>query len=105
MKSVQELVWKRMRDEVRQVDRRVNRISVRSQQTQTARGVPASTLANAPRAADGGLSDGSEYIDLLWISNGRKPNEGAGNGSGVLAIYDAGQDAWLRVGDYAVVQT
>jgi len=39
---------------------------------------------------------------LAIINNARKPGEGAGAGTGVLAMYRAGVD-WLRVGDYTVV--
>lgn len=65
--------------------------------------VPAYTLAAAPLAVDGGLGDGTSYVTLAWISNGRKSGEGAGLGTGVLAVYQASTDQWLRLTDYSVV--
>ena len=38
---------------------------------------------------------------LLHVLNGRKPTEGAGAGTGVLAVDDG--VAWRRVGDYTTV--
>lgn len=100
-----EKIWRALRQDVERVQRRVDRLSVKTQRSETAGGVPASTLANAPRAADGGMSDGTNYIDLLWISDGRKPGEDANVGTGVLAVYSATTDSWLRIGDYTPVET
>lgn len=103
MRDPAEALWRALKSEVSRVDTRINRLQTLTQRSETTGGVAASTLANAPLAADGGMSDGTEYIDLLWISNGRKPGEGAGAGTGVLAYYDSSADAWHNVHDYAAV--
>lgn len=103
MSVLQELMWKDLRREVRELSSRVDKVELASRQADTAGGVRAKTLAEAPLAADGGMSDGTEFIDLLWISNGRKPGEDAGFGTGVLAYYDASLNAWLGVHDFQVV--
>lgn len=65
--------------------------------------IPAYTLANAPLAAQGGLGTGVSYITLAWISNGRRPGEGGGAGTGVLAFYDTLSNTWIRVDTYTAV--
>lgn len=105
MRSEAERLWKALRGEVGSVSTRVNRLAVQTQRAETAGGVPAAALADAPLAADGGMSDGTNYIDLLWISDGLKSGETTGNGTGVLAVYDSSGDRWLRVGDYTEVQS
>lgn len=57
------------------------------------------TLADAPLAAVGNMTNG----DLAWVNNGRKPSEGPGLGTGVLAIYNAALDRWDRANDYTAV--
>lgn len=44
---------------------------------------------------------------LIWISDGRKDSEGAGNGTGCVAVLDVGQApaVWLRTSDYSAVVT
>lgn len=65
--------------------------------------VPAYTLATAPLAAQGGLGNGQTYITVAWISNGRRPGEGAGLGTGVLAFYDTLSNTWIRIDTYTAV--
>lgn len=98
-------MWRALRNDIERVGRRVDRLTVTTQRAETAGGVPACTLAEAPTAATGGLSDGTSYIDLLWISDGLRPGEGSGNGTGVLAFYDSATDAWIAVHDYQPVAT
>lgn len=89
-----------------------SQVNILAQQVQQARGIeraeiadsiPAYTLAAAPLAATGGLGTGSAYITLAWISNGRKSGEGAGAGTGVLAVYQPSSNTWLRLTDYSAV--
>jgi hypothetical protein len=80
-------------------------ITQRSERSETAGGAVSYTFANRPRAATGGMSNGTAYVDVAWISNGRKPSEGAGVGTGVLCVYaPLPTDDWLRIGDYSIVQ-
>lgn len=98
-------VYEEMKLSNSRLQRQIDTINVRRSRAETAGGFVASTLADAPLAATGGLSDGSAYIDLRWISDGLKPGETTGTGTGVLAYYDAANDRWNNVHDYAAVTT
>lgn len=94
--SMIELVWAELNQKIREVRTDVRRTQ-RVERAEIADSIPAYTLANAPLAADGGLGDGSTYITLAWISNGRKSGEGAGNGTGILAFYNTSTNSWFGV--------
>jgi hypothetical protein len=87
----------------RELSQKINTIQTQVQsarqveRAEIADSIPAYTLANAPLAVDGGLGDGTTYITLAWISNGRKSGEGAGNGTGILAYYNASTNSWFGV--------
>lgn len=98
-----ELMWKELQDQIKAVSRDVQQLRIQYERAGVADGIPASTLANAPLAATGGLADGTAYITLRWISNGRRPGEGAGLGTGVLAFWDVATDTWRHIDGYAAV--
>lgn len=98
-------VWRELSDEISSLDSRVSKLSTLVERAETAGGVPAYALASAPTNATGGMSDGTEHIDLAWIKDGRKSGEGAGLGTGVLAIFDSAANAWKNVDGYAAVTT
>lgn len=100
-----DFMFKRMKAQARNLQGQVDTLNVRRLRAETAGGVVASTLAAAPLAVNGGLSDGTAYIDLRWISNGCKPGELAGAGTGVLAYYNAQADQWWGVHNYVAVTT
>lgn len=100
--SMIELVWAELNQKIREVRTDVRRAQ-RVERAEIADSIPAYTLADAPLAADGGLGDGSTYITLAWISNGRKSGEGAGNGTGILAFYNTSTDSWFGVRSESVV--
>ena len=104
MDAVEEM-YRRMNDLAQGLQVQINQLDARRLRSETTGGVVASTLAMAPLAVNGGLSDGSAYIDLRWISNGCKPGEGAGAGTGVLAYYNAAANQWYGVHNYAPVTT
>lgn len=56
------------------------------------------TFDSAPRAGNG-----MNAHAVAFISDGRKPGESAGNGTGVIAMYDVDSDQWLRTSDYTQV--
>ncbi|MDX2138339.1 MAG: hypothetical protein SF123_09620 [Chloroflexota bacterium] len=96
-------VYSEMRQQVRDLKSEQQRIAGDSERAETAGGFSAMTLAAAnAMATAGGMSDGATHIDAVWISNGVRPGESAGAGTGVLAVWAGG--AWRRVGDYAAVQ-
>lgn len=99
MSSIVDYIFTTLDGEIKKNKRDVQAVRRISERSETAGGVAQSDLDNAPLAVDGGMSGG----DLLWISNGCKPGESAGAGTGVLGVYDPATDQWLRVGDYVVV--
>lgn len=104
-KSLAELVWDDLRKQVQTVSKKADSNSRKGERAEIADSIPAYPLASAPLAAQGGLGDGASYVTLAWISNGRKAGEGAGLGTGVLAVYQSSTDQWLRLTDYTVVVT
>jgi hypothetical protein len=66
---------------------------------ETAGGFPQSTFANAPLLATGKVRSG----DALFITDGRKPGEGSGAGTGVPAYYNQATDQWFRMSDDTAV--
>lgn len=97
-----EWVWRELKTEIAAVQKQIDQ-SKRIERAEIADSIPAYTLANAPLASDGGLGDGTTYITQAWISNGRKSGEGVAAGTGVLAVYQASTNQWLRLTDYSVV--
>lgn len=66
---------------------------------------PAYLLVNAPNNSVGGMGNMVSYVTFAWISDGRKSGEGAGVGTGVLAVFQSSTNQWLRLTDYTVVVT
>lgn len=96
MSEMVELVYGELKDDLNALQVQVDR-SKRIERAEIADSVPAYTLANAPLAVDGGLGDGTSYITLAWISNGRKSGEGAGLGTGILAYYNSATNSWFGI--------
>jgi hypothetical protein len=101
-KDVLDAVWDNLQAEITSVQKQVDRQSVKTEVALSSDAIPAYLFADLPTI---GLADGSagSYISLAWVTNGRKSGEGVGAGTGVLAIYNAVGNNWLRVGDYTVV--
>lgn len=102
-KDILGVMWSVLQGEIAGVQKQVDGQSVKTEVALSSDAIPAYLLADLPAI---GLADGSagSYISLAWVTNGRKSGEGAGNGTGVLAIYNAAGDNWLRVGEvYDVV--
>lgn len=103
--DIVELVWQELQKQIDSTRTRIQDVSVRYERAEVAENVPASTLADAPLAVSGGLADGVHFATLRWISNGRKPGEGAGAGTGVLCVYDPVGDQWIEINGYGAVTT
>jgi hypothetical protein len=103
MHDVNTWMFEQIQTDIYNLQQQILQITQKSERSETVGGFASFAYADAPRAADGGMSDGSSYIDALWINNGRKPGEGVGNGTGVLAVYSAAIDDWIDVNGYAVV--
>lgn len=91
-----ELVYRELKTELAAMNTRIGDAR-RVERAEIADSIPAYLLADAPLATDGGLGDGTSYITLAWISNGRKSGETAGNGTGILAYYNSSTDSWFGI--------
>jgi len=98
-------MYGRITADIKRLKRKINRLTQIVERAETTGGIVAYALASAPVNATGGMSNGVSFVDIAWISNGRKTGEGAGAGTGVLATFDANLNQWLRVGDYTAVLT
>lgn len=96
-------VYRALKSDMQTQAKQLQQITLSTQRSETAGGAKAFTYALAPRAAQGGMSDGSQNIDILWISNGRKSGEAAGAGTGQLCYYDASIDDYRCVRDDSIV--
>lgn len=97
-----ELVYSELKKQLDTLQTQIDRTK-RVERAEIADSVPAYTLATAPTNSSGGLGTGTTYVTLAWISNGRKAGEGAGAGTGVLAVFQSSTNQWLRLTDYSVV--
>jgi len=104
MSELVELVYSELKKELAVITVQTEK-NKRVERAEQADSIPASTLANAPLAAQGGLGNNTTYTTLRWISNGRKSGETAGNGTGILAYYNSGTDSWFGVRSESVVTT
>jgi hypothetical protein len=82
------------------VDNGTSWVAVNAQATQSlttigARGVLEYTVAGLPNPP--GLPAG--YRGIAFATNGRKPTEGAGVGTGVLVYYNSSTSQWFRTAD------
>lgn len=96
-----ELVYRELKADITTLQKQVN--AVKPERAEIADSIPAYLLADAPLAVDGGLGDGSSYITLAWISNGRRPGEGVGAGTGVLCFHESSTNTWIRLDTYTAV--
>lgn len=98
--SVLEYVYNTLKADLDSQNQAIRKAARTSERSETAGGMASSTLADAPLAVDGGMSNG----DMLFITNGRKSGEGAGAGTGVPCYYNAATDSWFTFSsDTAVV--
>lgn len=96
-------VYRALKSDMQAQAKQLQQITLSTQRSETAGGVRSFTLANAPVAATGGMSNGSQFLDLIFISNGRKSGEAAGAGTGQLCYYDSSVDTYRCVRDDSIV--
>lgn len=94
-------LFDRLNQDVKLLQRRGRDAESRNERAEFAGAVLAFALADAPTT---GVGDNTSYTSLAWIRDGRKPGEGGGAGTGVLAYWDAINTAWYSVFDQAAVQ-
>lgn len=95
-------LYTRLRRDVKELQRKRLELDSKSERAEFAGAVPAFTLATAPTT---GVGDNLSYTSVCWISDGRKSGEGAGNGTGVLAYWQASASAWYGVRSEVAVTT
>lgn len=95
-----ETVWRDLKEEIAGLQAQINKQSVKTERAEYSDGIPAYTFITLPTT---GLADGSTYVTLAWVSNGRKTGEGVGAGTGILAVWQQSTNTWKRVGDYTDV--
>lgn len=95
-----ESVWRDLKKDIASIQTQINKQAVKTERSEYTDGIPAYAFVTLPTT---GLADGSTYVTLAWVSNGRKTGEGAGLGTGVLAIWQQSTATWKRVGDYTDV--
>lgn len=93
-------IYKQLRAEIAATNKQVAQATHNTERAEYTDGIPAYAFVDLPTS---GLSDGTSYITLAWVTNGRKTGEGVGAGTGVLAIWQQSTATWKRVGDYADV--
>ena len=101
MPDIAELMWNTLQSRIDAVKKQAEKPPL--ERAEIADNIPAYALVDAPLAAQGGLGQGTTYVTLAWINDGRKSGEGVGAGTGVLAVYDPTGNQWLRLTDYSAV--
>lgn len=100
MSDLIDIVHKQIQDQYRQVLADFEQLKLDSETAGFAQELRQTTFseANTEKTSITGVA-------LLWISDGRKDGEGAGLGTGVVAVLDQGQSPaeWLRTSDYTLV--
>lgn len=104
MSDVVEFIYSELKRQINALETGMDR-NRRVERAEIVDSVPAYLLVDAPLAADGGLGNGTTYITLAWISNGRKSGEGAGLGTGILAYYNTSTNSWFGVRSEVAVTT
>lgn len=94
-----EKVWGLLRNDIRAQAARVTNLTLLTQRSETSGAFPPFAYADAPRASTGAVTDG----DCIWISDGRKSGEGAGNGTGVPCYYVSAVDDYYTFRTDALV--
>lgn len=103
--SVNDWMFEQINADIAALQKSIREITQKSERGETVGGFEAFAYVDLPRAADGGMSDGSAYIDVAWCTNCRKSGEGVGAGTGVPCYYDAILDDYRRFEDNAQVAT
>lgn len=105
MPDLIDMVFEQVQSEIDALKRATDNLRQQSERAEIADNIPAYTFAGLPTLAGGGLGNGTAYVTLAWVSNGRKPGEGAGAGTGILAVYNAPTNTWLNIDGYAAITT
>ena len=95
-------MFDRLRQEVKDTRQKQRELASLTERSEYSGAVVAFALAAAPTT---GVGDNLSYTSVAWISDGRKPGEGGGAGTGVLAWFNAVDSTWYSVFDQLAVAT
>lgn len=102
-KDITDMMWDALQADIASVKTDVRNLQTRTERAEVSDSIPAYAYVSLPTAANGGLGTGTTYITLAWVTDGRKPGEGAGTGTGILAYWDNAAGVWKRLSDYTAV--
>lgn len=97
--DIVEVIWQQLGKQIDALANRLDALELKTQRAETAGSFPPFAYADAPRASTGAVTDG----DCIWISDGRKSGEGAGNGTGVPCYYVSAVDDYYTFRTDALV--
>lgn len=100
MTTIIDLMWDEMQAIAKKSDASIAQLHGTTEQAGFSDGIPAYLFADLPTD---GLANGTSYVTLAFVSNGRKAAEGAGLGTGQLCYYNNATSQWLRVRDDSVI--
>lgn len=98
--SILDMIWDELNKQIRTNGQDIRNLHVSTEQAGYTDGVPAYSFNDLPTQ---GLADGTSYITLAFVSNGRKAGEGAGLGTGVMVYWDNASLQWLKFSDDTAV--
>ena len=91
--SINELLYRSLSSDVAQMRNDIQALLTRAERSEVTGGVAGLTLAQLPLTHNTGG-------DLYFATDGCKPGEATGHGTGVEVFWDTATTQWLRVGDY-----
>lgn len=94
-------IYKDLKKRVDDLEVVVRNLRKQSEASTYTKGLQSYAYADLPTS---GLGDNASYITLVFVPDGRKSGESAGNGTGVIAYWDTTASDWLNVADYSSVQ-
>lgn len=104
MDAVANAVWDDLQKQINVLNVRLTDVTQKTARAETVGGLQSFAYADRPLAATGGMQpDNTEYVDVIFVYNGRKSGEGVGAGTGVPCYYDPAVDDYRRFEDNAIV--
>jgi hypothetical protein len=95
MTDLLDMVWAQMQAELALLRKDIADVRRISERSETAGGVPAKLVVEAPVDTNTGAGD------LLFLTDGLKMGENTGSGTGILAYFNPATNQWHRVFDDA----
>lgn len=104
MDGVANAIWDDLQRQINALDVRIRETTQKTARSETGGGFQSFAYADRPLFATGGMqSDNTEYVDVIFVYDGRKSGEGGGAGTGVPCFYDPVVNDYRRFEDNAIV--